>query len=183
MSTLQTNIQAEINKLQNPAAYVELFKLDCSVIGGSIYYFTNQQSTTGGSISFGGQAYTPIPIIGTGFDTTTSGTLPKPSLSIGNVNRTLLAAVDSLGDLVGAKLTRMRTYDKFLDGGTAANSSAYIGPEVWIVEQKTQHDRNVIQWSLTTQIDRMGFRFGRQCLKDQSVKNLYCPGIARTRVT
>lgn len=182
MSQLQSNIQGEINKLHNTSGYIELYKLDASAFGGQIYFFTNQVSASGGSISFAGQAYTPLPIFGQGFDVTSSGTMPKPTISIGNVNKTLLGAVISLGDLVGAKVTRIRTYEKFLDDGATPNSAAYIGPETWIIEQKIQHDKNVISWQLTTQLDRLGFKFGRQVLKDPSVKNLYCPGVARTRV-
>lgn len=181
-SALQSNIQLEINKLQQNSPYVELFKLDASVLGGSVYYFSNQLGPTGGAVTFAGQAYQAIPIMGQGFDVTSNGTMPKPTITISNVEGMLLGAVISLGDLVGAQLTRMHTFAKFLDDGSSPNTAAYIGPEKWIVEQKIHHDKNYIQWQLTTSIDRLGFRFGRQCLKDESVKNLYCPGISRTRI-
>ena len=183
MPTLQSNIQGEINKLQNTAAYVELFKLDASAFGGTIYYFTNNASTSGGAVVMSGQAYQPIPIQATGFDVTSSGTLPKPSLIISNVNATLLSAVLGLGDLVGAKLSRIRTFDKFLDGGATPNPSAIIGPEVWLIEQMTERTASSIQWALTTTLDRMAFKAGRQILKDVSVKNLYAPGVARSRTS
>ncbi len=181
MSSLQPDIQQEINKLQNTSGYVELFKLDASAFGGPIYLFTNQQAADGGYVSFGGIAYTPIPIYAQGFDVTSTGTQPKPTLTISNVNKTLLAAVVGMGDLVGAKVTRIRTYEKFLDDGATPNSAAFTADK-WLVEHTTTHDCSGIQWSLTTQLDRFGLRFGRQCLKDQSIKNLYCPGISRTRV-
>lgn len=181
-SALQTNIQSEINKLQQNSAYVELYKLDASIIGGSVYYFTNQRSATGGVVTFAEQEYQAIPILGQGFDVTSTGTMPKPTITISNVEGMLLGAVVSLGDLVGATLTRMRTFAKFLDDGSSPNTAAYIGPEKWIIEQKIHHDKHYLQWQLTTSIDRLGFRFGRQCLKDESVKHLYCPGIARTRI-
>lgn len=182
MSGLQSNIQTQVNLLQNTAAWVELFKIDCSLIGGGVYYFTNQKSASGGNIVFGGITYTAIPIQGAGFDVTSSGTLPKPTLTVSNVTRSFLGAMETFGQFVGATVTRLRTLDIFLDGAAQANSSAYIGPETWLVEQKVMHDKNVVQWSLTTSIDRLGFYFGRQCLKDTSSKNLYAPGISRTRV-
>ena len=181
MPTLQSNIQGEINKLQNTAAYVELFKLDASHFGGTTYYFTNNASTSGGAVVMSGQAYQPIPIQATGFDVTSSGTLPKPSLVISNVHATLLSAVLGLGDLVGAYLTRIRTYEKFLDAGATPNPSAFIGPEKWLIEQMTERTGNSIQWALTTTIDRMAYKAGRQVLKDLSVKNLYAPGVSRNR--
>lgn len=181
MPTLQSNVQAEINTLRQQSGYIELFTLDASRFGGVVYHFTNTPSSTGAGIAFNGITYQPIPIEATGFDITSSGTLPKPHLIIGNVSKTLLSAVLSLGDLVGAKLTRIRTYEKFLDAGSSPNGSAYIGPEVWLVEQMTQRTASSIQWSLTTTIDRLAFHAGRQVLKDQSVKNLYAPGVSRTR--
>jgi lambda family phage minor tail protein L len=182
MSALQTNVQQEINKLQQTSAYVELYTLDASAFGGGIFNFTNQLGADGNPVVFGGTTYIPIPVIGQGFDITSSGTMPKPTITVSNVFKPLLASVISLGDLVGAKVLRIRTYEKFLDGQSSANPSAFIGPEKWVIEQKVQHDKHVIQWTLTTPLDRLGFKFGRQCLKDPSVKNLYCPGISRNRV-
>lgn len=182
MSQLQANIQAEINKLYQASGYVELYTVDASAFGGTIYRFTNTPSEAGGGLTFNGITYQPIPIYASGFDTTSTGTMPTPVLTISNVAKTLQAAVATLGDLVGAKVTRIRTYEKFLDTGATPNVAAFIGPESWIISQKIIHNSTSIQWSLSTALDKMGFRFGRQVLKDQSAKNLYAPGCARTRV-
>lgn len=345
---LQTNIQQEIVKLQQDAGFIELYKLDATPIGDSIYRFTNNLSPTGGSLVFGGLTYLPLPIISSGWDISAEGVPPKPKLVLSNVQKTLLAAVATLGDLVGCEVTRLRTYTKFLDAATFvrrnllvhsqafdnaawlkpnstvtanstvapngtttadtflrttsgnhvirqtvvtatagatftfsvwlkagtlsgnvilriregdnttnvanltvtpqaewtrhavtgtfagspssanlivqidpvdntgaagdslfvwgaqveqsatvtdyqptttnhqpdANPSAYIGPDVYVIERKSYHDNETMEFQLTSSLDRLGMRIPRrQILKDQTSFNLYAPGVARTRVS
>ena len=182
MPALQTNFQGEINKLQQNSALVTLFILDGSAFGGTVFRFTNNPSASGGPIQFGGAFYQPIPIMAEGFDITATGTMAKPTLSLGNVGKVVQAQMMQHGDLVGWKLSRIRTYEKFLDGKPEANPGACIGPEAWLVEKLVMRSAMGIQWQLTTSLDRMAFKTGRQILKDESVRNLYAPGVARTRV-
>ena len=182
MPALQTNIQAEINKLQQTSAYVTLFKVDGSAFGGPVFRFTNNPNSAGAGVQFQGFTYQPIPIHAEGFDVTASGTMAKPTLSLGNVGKVVMASMRDYGDMVGWKVTRLRTYEKFLDAGATPNASACIGPEVWLVEKLIQRSAQGISWQLTTSLDRMAFRAGRQILKDPSVKNVFAPGISRTRV-
>ena len=184
MPALNSQIQREINVLHNPDAVVELFTLDTMHIAGlaQMYRFTNTLGPNGGGITFGGVTHQAIPIMTEGFDATSNGTLPRPVLTISNVTKTLLAAVLGYGDLVGAHLYRTITYVKFLDGQPSANPNAKHGPEKWYVDQMVNRDATTIQWALSTDLDKMGFKFGRQILKDPSVKNLYAPGVARSRV-
>lgn len=345
---LQANIQQEIVKLQQTSGFVELYKLDATAAGGAIYYFTNNQSPNGGNIVFGGITYQSLPIISSGWDISTEGVPPKPTLQLSNVNKTLLVAVATLGDLVGSEVSRTRTYAKFLDVATFtrrnllaysedfsndawvktnstttnntsvapngmttadtftrtatgnhairqlvttttagltftfsvwlkagtltgnvvlriregnnttnvatltvtptsewtrftvtgtfagtpssanliaqidpvdnvgvagetlfvwgaqveqaatasdyqftaanhqpdANPAAYIGPDVYQIERKTYHDNEMIEFQLTSSLDRLGMRIPRrQILKDATSFNLYAPGVARTRVS
>lgn len=172
---------APYTDLQNrnqDSGFVELFTLDCTSLGGSIYRFTNHPSSAGGPVYFGGNAFNPVPIASDGWDFSSTGTPPKPKLTISNANKTFLAAVLSLGDIVGASVTRVRTFAKYLDDGASPDSTKYIGPEVYIVEQKTGHNNEFIQWQLTSILDRFGMRLPRrQVLKDKGF-----PGVARTRV-
>ncbi len=109
---------SDLNNLNQTSPFVELFTLDATALGGSVYRFTNHPSESGGPLSFGGQLYQPLPITSSGWDFTSTGTPPKPTLTVSNVNRTLLADVIGLGDLVGAKVTRIRTYAKYLDAAS-----------------------------------------------------------------
>jgi len=184
MPALNNQFQQEINKLYNSEGLVELFTLDATMIQGlaQVYRFTNNLGPTGGGTTFGGVTYQAIPIQAEGFDSTSNGTLPRPVLTISNVSKTMLAAVLGFGDLVGAHLYRTVTYTHFLDGASKANPNAKHGPEKWYIDQMIHRDATSIQWALSTDLDKMGFKFGRQVLKDKSVKHLYAPGVARSRV-
>lgn len=107
-------MQEEINKLNQESPLVELFTLDCTQLGGAAYNFTPHFGE-GGVLYFNSTAYQSIPIISDGWEMTSSGAQPRPTLSLSNVNNVLLNAVITLGDIVGAKVTRIRTMAKFLD--------------------------------------------------------------------
>lgn len=172
-----TTPYADLQERHQSSALVELFTLDCTPLGGGVYNFTNTPASS--PVLFGGVSFTPIPIKSEGWDFTSTGAPPKPTLTVSNVARTLLTDVISLGDLVGAKVTRVRTFAKYLDAGATPDSSKYIGPEVYIVEQKTGHNNEFIQWQLTSILDRLGMKLPRrQVLKDKGF-----PGVSKTRVT
>ncbi len=106
--------------LQTPfidSPLVELFVIDCTGLGGPIHRFTPHFSE-GASVSFGGNTYLSMPIISDGWEVSASGTQPRPTLSLTNVNRLLMNEVVTLGDLVGAKITRIRTLAKYLDAAS-----------------------------------------------------------------
>lgn len=142
------------------------------------------QNTVGGpTIKWQGTIYTPFPIETTGFiNNGTTAAPAKPTLSVSNANQFLLASVLSLGDLVGAKLTRWRTFSRFLDGQSDADPNAHFIPDVFLIDQKTSHTKNAIQWSLVSPMDRQGMLLPkRQILKDQTTSSdVYFPGVART---
>ena len=168
----------ELAKLDQTSGFIELYVMDCTAIGGGVFRFTNNLTAAGGNLVFGGNTYVALPIHTSGWDFNSAGTTPKPTLAVSNVNKTLLNYVVALGDLVGAKVTRYRTYEKFLDTGSAPDSSKYVGPDVYIIEQKTSHNKNIISWQLTSILDRMGMKIPRrQILKDKGF-----PGVSRTRI-
>lgn len=107
----------DLQDLNQTSGFVELFSLDTTPLGGSVYNFTNSTSSTG-NIVFNGVTYSCLPITSDGWDFTSTGAPPKPTLTVSNVSKTLLAAVISLGDLVGSKVQRIRTYAKYLDAAT-----------------------------------------------------------------
>lgn len=170
-------IQQELQVLNQVNGFVELHILDCSNIGGVVHYFTPNVYSNGDPVVWNGNSYTFIPIQSMGWELTTSGSLPQPTVTISNVNKQLLTAVITLGDIVGATYTRYRTFSKFLDGQSDANPSQYVGPDSYIVYQKTSHDKNQISWQLSSVLDKPNMKLpARQCLKDVNF-----PGISRYR--
>lgn len=165
-------IRAELQLLNQTSPWVEMYILDCSSLGGSIYYFSPSVYTTGTAITWQGQVYTFIPIASSGWEirggtAQGGGSQPTPTITVSNVNKILLNAVVTLGDIVGAKLTRYRTFQKFLDGQPSANTTEYIGPDVFYINQKISHTHDAISFQLVNPIDSPGKMLpGRQVLKD-----------------
>ena len=97
-----------------------------------LFRFHNSISLTTRDIYFNNLKYSAAPISVEGFEMTTQGTLPRPtiSLSVDFNGEQLLARLkvllEKIGDLTGAKFTRIRTFAKFIDndvsnGGKNAN--------------------------------------------------------------
>lgn len=184
MPLIQTEINPELQKLNQESAWVELYTLDASASGGAIYHFCNHLNQSGGNVVFGSTVYNALPIKVSGWNQTQTGTSPKPEVTLSNLSKALLSAVISQGDLVGAKLIRIRTFSKFLADGASPNGGAYVGPDTMVIEQKTHHDRSTIQFQLTSVLDRLGMKLPRrQVLKDANHLGCAFPGVSRNRAS
>ena len=151
----RTPIASEIQKLA-PDAIIELFVLDLAPLGGGLYYFhagTNQLTQP---IVWQGVTYSPLPIMVEGFNYEGSGALPRPKLKIANVTKIVSSFVVNYDDLVGAKITRHRTFAKFLDGQPGANPNIYFPAEHWYVDRKTNENKLLIEWELSSPFDTEG---------------------------
>lgn len=160
-------IQQTVLNLDITSGFVELYILDCSNIGGSIYHFSPNLNADGTGVIWGGITYSPISISTNGWEISAAGTQFKPTISISNVNKVLLTSVITLGDIIGAKLTRIRTFATFLDAGATPDTSQFFPADIYFIDQKTSHDHTLITWQLSSIIDRFGMQLpGRQVLKD-----------------
>lgn len=165
------------------SAYVELFVLDLTGIGGSTYYVTPHYDEGGGALEWKGETYTTLPITSAGWEVQSDGAQPKPTITLALLNNTtLLAAIKSLGDLIGGKVTRYRTFHKYLDGQDDADPDVHFPPDVYLIEQKTSHTNETVTWSLSSIIDRFGMKLPRrQILRDGDSRNPGFPGVSRFR--
>ncbi|MEJ7929842.1 phage minor tail protein L [Ramlibacter sp. AN1015] len=175
-----TTPKQELYKLNQTSPFIELYTIDCTAVGGIVYWFTPNVNEDGSPISFAGRAYQSLPIQTSGWELTATGEQPRPTLSLSNVNSALLAAVVTMGDIVNAKVTRLRTFEKFLDGKPEADPTAYLDPvDVYYVYQKTAHNKHVISWQLASPVEAFASMLpARQYLKDRGF-----PGISRYRGT
>lgn len=105
-------IAADVQSLA-PGSLVELFELDATGIGGQVACFHGHRQA--GPIVWRGVVYAPWPIAAEGFERTSSGRQPVPTLKVGNVDGSISSLCLALADLVGAKITRRRTLSKYLD--------------------------------------------------------------------
>jgi lambda family phage minor tail protein L len=169
------SIQSQLMLMHSSDGMVDLYKLDTTATGGSIYYFSPQCYQNGSLVSFGGQDYNCFPV---GLETieahATTSALPQPTLTVSNVGGTLMAAIAGQNDLIGSTLTHWKTKASYLDAGANPDSTKFIGPQIWYLFQKQAHTNQQVQFLLTCPIDRPGLQFPiRQVMKNAGI----CPGL------
>lgn len=124
-------------------------------------------ATLGPRVRFQGQDYQPLPIEAEGFAWTGRGAPPRPRLRVANIGGVLGGLLGPGGDLLGATLTRLRTFRRFLDGEPDADPSAHFEPDIWRLERKTRQDAVLVEWELASVLEQEGRRLpGRQMLRD-----------------
>lgn len=149
-----------------PGDLVELFILDATVLGGPAYHFTNSVNN-GAPVVFNGVTFTPIDMESEGWEWNGEGSLPRPKLRISNATRAIGAVIITFQDLLGAKVTRIRTFRQFLDGETEADPEATFPIDVYLINQKTAHNKIFVEWELAAAMDQQGRQLpGRQCLRN-----------------
>ena len=125
--TAISSVYDELLKLA-PSAVIELFelRLDNSLHGSSDVYrwhsgMSRNDNNQQVNVVFNGNEYTRLPVKAEGFEYTSTGTLPRPTLTVSNMDSTmtvLLALVNETtagNDLGGAEVRRIRTLKKYLD--------------------------------------------------------------------
>jgi len=136
----------------------------------NLYKIANNQY---GTIKWQGNFYYPFPIIAEGFDYTTAGALPTPKISISNITpdqslnsfyRYIRMQMQSLGDVIGAKFTRIKTFLKYLDGSNFSNGINPFNPntgiyeielpkDIYYIDRKTVENKNIIEYQLASILD------------------------------
>ena len=153
-------INADVQKLE-PGALVVMYELDATSIGGGILRF--HANPHDGSLFWQGQEYGLWPIHAEGF-ACTSDQQPQPKLSVGNVDGSISILCLSYEDLVGAKLTRIRTFAKYLDavnfpeGNITADPTQEFPPEVWFIERKSGENDESVEFELSSALDFQGVK-------------------------
>lgn len=155
-------IAADIQSL-SPTALLELFTVDTSnTPGGGVFHFHAGTNALLQSVVWRGITYVALPIEAEGFELSSKGVLPRPTLKVANVGGLFSALAGTLNDLVGAKVTRKRTFAKYLDavnfpaGNPDADPNQYLPDELWFIEAKTSENRYIIAWELSSAFDLMG---------------------------
>ncbi|BDU76307.1 phage minor tail protein L [Mesoterricola sediminis] len=152
--------RADVQTL-NPGAIWEGYVVDASLLGGSVYYLTSALNPLGASVVWQGNTYQPIPIEGDGWEASTNGALPHPTLTVANLDGFISGIVDSFQDLVGAVVTRKRCLIKYLDAangipGATPDPTGGFDDEVWVVEQKKAETLESIVFDLVAASDAQG---------------------------
>jgi lambda family phage minor tail protein L len=164
-----------------PSAVIELFQLELNVaqhgVNETYYFHAGVNATNSGDIIWNGQAYLAFPIEATEFEYTGTGSLPRPKLRISNIYGTITGIILTLPNgLEGAKVTRIRTLARYIDGvnfpgGTnplgTPDPTAEFPREIYYIDRKASENRDLIEFELAAAFDLVGVRAPkRQCVSN-----------------
>lgn len=152
-----------------PGPYIELFQIDATAITGEVYCFTPAvgPAASGGTIRFNGLVYTPIDMESEGFELKANGAFPMPKIRLSNVNRVMANLVGQYNDLLGARITRIRTFAQFLDDGATPDVNSTFPPDVYKIERKSGLEGEQVEFELSAAVDQEGRLLpGRLILRD-----------------
>lgn len=162
-----------------PSAIIELFQLELNAaqhgVNETYYFHAGVNATNIGDIIWNGQAYLAFPIEATEFEYTGTGSLPRPKLRVSNIYGTITGLILSLPNgLEGAKVTRIRTLARYIDGvnfpgGTnplgTPDPTAEFPREIYYIDRKASENRDLIEFELAAAFDLVGVRAPkRQCV-------------------
>lgn len=151
----------------SPGKLVDLFILDMTPLGQGFLRFSSTTDGAGGIISWNGDLYVPTVSEMTDVQYTAVGQLPRPRLRIQNLTGAVIAASLANDDLIGMELTRIRTYEIFLDGGAEPDPDQHFPPEIWLVNRLTEQNNVFSEWELANPMDQQGRILpGRQIVRE-----------------
>ena len=123
-------IISDINGLE-PGDLVDLFELDMSTGTAAssepIFRWHSGMNENLQEIVWQGNIYSAFPITADGFQWSGKGTIPRPTLTVANITSLLTGVISSYEDLVGSKVTRKRTFAKYLDAYCYAGGNSVGG--------------------------------------------------------
>ena len=147
----------------SPNAIIELFELrpvqTLHNTSTPIRWHNGCNANVTGNIVFNGQTYTRMAIEADGFTQTTTGSAPRPTLTVANTDHLITFLLRDINefnlgnDLGGAEVRRIRTHKKFLDGESTADPYAIHPLEVWLIDRKSSENMGVVQFELAMEAD------------------------------
>lgn len=149
----------ELLQQLDAGAIIELFEVDATSISGvptDVFRFHAGTNNISQPVVWQGLSYTPMPVEASGFDLTPRGTLPRPVFKVANLSGSISALMISFEDLVGAKVTRKRTFARYLDGQPGADPTQYLPDDIYFVERKVSETHVAVELELASALDLEG---------------------------
>lgn len=159
-------------------AFIELFKIDLTPISGqtSVYRFTPMVNTANpgdGHITWGGENYLPFPISISNVGFSIDDAPARPTLTISNISKLFGMLSFTIQDVIGAKVTYIRTFADYIGGDGALSAP----PLRFFIARKTSHNLSNIAFELRSPVDKeRAFFPKRQMLKTEF------PGLGTNKV-
>jgi lambda family phage minor tail protein L len=198
-SALITFIEIDLSKLLT-TRHIENLSSQAKEIGfkknlsDSTLRFHNNIKIVNSYIVWRQKTYYPAPILAEGFETSSKGTLPQPTLTISSQSESgidqialLKHEIRKFGDIIGAKVTRRRTFAKYLDrinfGKTKKQKRAGRGhlaqelpigyepdpyselpADVYYIERKLSENKSTIRYQLSSILDLEGIKLPKRMI-------------------
>lgn len=175
-------INEHINEI-TPSTIIELYIIDTTILYDNILpdseqvmYFCNEVSETLNHVYFEGQKYKAIPCEWTGQEIKGDGSQnPRPKFKVSNYIGYASRVIKEAGGMLRAKITRKRTFAKFLDRKTwqdsedfpelfwnSPNVNATLSTDIFFVDKIISENPNFIELELVTSTELDGVEIPRR---------------------
>ena len=176
---------AELNKI-NPSSVIELFELELTVglhipagnpnnLDTVFRFHAGANLNNFGQIRFNNNDYQRVAVKAEGFEDTSKGTIPRPTLTFSNLggitkDTTVMTMSDFLNvvntvtpqnDLLNAKVTRLLPLASALDNANFATGTNPFGTpstdrlqdRIYYIDRKAVENRQIVQFELVSRLD------------------------------
>jgi len=175
---------AELNKI-NPSSVIELYELELTVglhipagnpnnLDTVFRFHAGANLNNFGQIIFNGNSYQRVPVKVEGFEDTSKGTIPRPTLTFSNLggitkDTTVMTMSDFLkvvnfvtpgNDLLNAKVTRLLPLASALDNANFVGDNPFGTPStdrlqdrIYYIDRKAVENRQIVQFELVSVLD------------------------------
>jgi lambda family phage minor tail protein L len=184
MSRSSSNTNKQIASI-NPGVVIDLYEINFANLQESLQFLSDSFSINinnepvyrfcpmiNGSnpIVWQGNSYQPLPIKMEGFEYQGEGRLPRPKLTIANPEGLFSKIIYSNHDFMNCKITRKRTFAKFLDNENfeissrgvndnnrntfgSSDPNSHFPEDVYYINRKTSEDKKTIQFELVSALE------------------------------
>jgi len=175
---------AELNKI-NPSSVIELYELELTVglhiptgnpnnLDTVFRFHAGANLNNFGQIIFNGNSYQRVAVKVEGFEDTSKGTIPRPTLTFSNLggitkDTTVMTMSDFLNvvntvtsgnDLLNAKVTRLLPLASALDNANFVGDNPFGTPStdrlqdrIYYIDRKAVENRQMVQFELVSVLD------------------------------
>lgn len=193
--------------LLNPSSLITLFQVDVSDLGfniglisesakqsqkNTVFRFHNNINLTRNSIFWRNEEYIAAPIQATDFEFNIKGNanIPKLTMTVSDEGIPLLSIFKQrlmeFGDIVGAKVIRIRTYARFLDAVNFIDNippnnfypdpNAELPRDIYYIDRKSVENKNFIQYELASLFELDGIQLPGRLVTANNCTFLYRGG-------
>ncbi len=164
--------------------------------GRTVLRFHNNIKLFRSKILFNNETYFAVPLQITGYEVSAKGSPPRPKMSITIdpegltqevQNRIIFikTAIRDLDDLVGSKVTRIKTFTKYIDNsnfydangdllsniltppnGFDPDPNAQFPPDIYFVDRKSAETKNVLELELASPFDTQDLKLPARVVND-----------------